>query len=318
MDKEMNFFDLCVAFGRALVRLCKACWQVLTRMLRLTYHYWWLVITLVILALAAAFYHTRQGNATHRVNAVAFLNGPTIQQFEEVFAPLSMQQVLPPDSPIEPFIKEKKVHSFTTYRVIDALHDSHADFIDFAGKIKATDTVNVTMHDRLCIQFQMKEKNLKYLPEVEHALLTMLNSDPALQQTYATYIVNLREEAAFNHRQALKLDSLTSSYYFNIPSTVQPLSYSGNGVNFYGDRRVRLFLQDIYKQRERMQQVDCRLQFAVAPVSLESHFAVDPKPVLGRMKALVLAFLLSWCFACLLAQIIDRRKALAEWLKAKE
>ena len=318
MEREMNFFDLCVAAWHALGRFCAACGRLLARMVRLSYRYWWLVGTIVIAALAAGWYYTRHENLTHRVNAVALLNGPTIQQFEEVYAPLMFAQRLPEEAPIASLIKDRKVSEFTTFRVVDALHDGFPDYVDFKRKVNPTDTINVRMQDRLCLQFRMKEKNMNCLPEVERALLAMINADPVLQEAYATYLPNLREEAAFNHRQAVKLDSLTSNYYYYTASAAQPMNYSGNGVNFYGDRRIRLFLNDIYKQHQHMQMVDHRLQLATAPVTLESHFAVDPKPVMGRMKCLAILFLFSWCFACLAAQLIDSRKAVRAWLKGEK
>ena len=312
----MNFFDLCVAIWHGLCRMCAAGGRLLARMVRLTYRYWWIVCTLVILALCAALYLSRKGNGTYRVNAVALLNGPTIQQFEEVYASLRTMKRLPDEAPIAPFLRSHKVYAFETFRVVDALDDSYADFVDFDRKIRVTDTVNVLMQDRLCLQFRIKEKNMDMLPEIEQAVMATINADPALRIAYDGYIVNLREEAAFNHRQAIKLDSLTSNYYYYTASAAQPMNYSGNGVNFYGDRRIRLFLNEIYKQQDHMQQIDHRLLLATQPVTLENHFAVDGKPVWGRWKLMLIAFLLSWAFACLLAEIIDRRKFIAEWLKA--
>ena len=97
---------------------------------------------------------------------------------------------------------------------------------------------------------------------------------------------------------------------------MQPAAYSGNGVNFYGDRRIRLFLDEIYKQQQHLQQGDYRLQLATAPVVLENHFVADPKPVNGRRQCVALFFLLSWAAGCLLAEVIDKRKAIIAWLKA--
>ena len=66
----MNFWDLCVACWNALGRLCSACWCVIAHMLRLTYRYWYIVITLIILALAGGYYISRYENTTFRVNAI--------------------------------------------------------------------------------------------------------------------------------------------------------------------------------------------------------------------------------------------------------
>ena len=316
MEKEMNFFDLCVACWQAFVRGCKAFGRLLGRMVRLTYRYWWVVITVMVLAAAAALYYTRPDNRIYKVNAIALLNGPTVQQFEQSYALLRSSVMLPADAPVLPYIHSRHAVAFDTYRVIDCLDDGMPDFVDFKHKVPATDTINVQMQDRLCLQFRMKHCHLAELAKVEEALLATLNAEPAMQASYRTYIANLREEAAFNHAQAQKLDSLTSCYYFYPVSAAQPANYNGNGVNFYGDRHVRLFLKDIYEQHEHMQRVDYRLQLASAPVVLENHFAVDPNPVNGRMKILLLLLLFGWVTGCAFALLIDKRKAIAEWLKA--
>ena len=316
MEREMNFFDLCVACGRAIGRGLAALWRLVTRMLRLTYRYWWLVITLVLLAAVAAFYYTRKDNQTFKMQAVAFLNGPSIQQFEQAFAPVRTGKMLPDDEPLKALLDDHRIRSFETYRVVDCMHDGVADFVDFKRKSSPTDTFEVQMNDRLCIEFRVKARNMDIVPEAEQALLAFLNSNEAMRQSFATYRKNLEEEVAFNHSQALKLDSLTSSYYFNAPSPARPMSYSGNGVNFYGDRQIKLFLKDIYAQQKHMQQSDYRLQLATAPVTLENHFSVNPKPVNGRLKILLAFLLISWIGSCLLAEIIDRRKDICAWLKA--
>lgn len=311
----MNFFDLCVACGRAIGRGCMACWRLFERMLHLTYRYWWIVITLVVLACAASLYYTRRDNLTFKVNAVALLNGPTIQQFEQAYTPLRSGQLLPPEAEVANYVHSRTARRFETFRVIDCLHDGTADMVDFKRKSSPTDTLRVQMQDRLCLQFRIKYRNLGLVPEIERTMLEYLNANEAMQQSYATYYANLREEAAFNHRQAIKLDSLTSSYYFYTPSAASPMNYNGNGVNFYGDRRVKLFLDEIYEQQEHMQKVDYRMQLATAPVVLENHFYVDPKPVNGRIKFFFILFLMGWCGGCVLAEIIDRRKAICAWLK---
>lgn len=314
MENEMNFFDFCAACGRAIGRGFAAIGRLIVYMTRLTYRYWWLVITVLVLAAGAALYYTRSTNLIYRMNAVALLNGPSVQQFEQAYAPLRANKMLPEDAAIKPFLENHQAKAFDTYRVIDCLHDGNADFIDFKRKITPTDTVQVMMNDRLCLQFRIKARDLDLVPEIEAALLDLLNANEPMQSSYATYLANLREEVAFNHSQALKLDSLTSSYYFN-PTNAQPMSNSGSGVNFYGERRIRLFLDEIYEQREYLQKCDYRLQLATAPVVLENHFAMNPKQVNGRLKVLVVFLLLGWCFGCAVAEIIDKRKAISAWLK---
>ena len=309
---ELNFLDLCAACGRAIGRACVACWHLLGYMVRLSVRYWWLVVTIVALAIAAALYYTRFENLNFKVNGIVLLNGPTIQQFERSYTPMYTGVTLAPYELIAPFVWHKTIRDFRTYRVIDAKGDGTADWIDFDYKSNPLDTSNVQMQDRLCLQFRMKCRKLDSLPEVETAILSYLNASPVLLQAYDTYMQNMREEAAFNHRQAEKLDSLTSCYYFNPASEATPRS---SGVSFYGDREIKLFLQDIYKQHEHMRQMDHRLQLATAPITLENHFSIDPTPTNSRKKFLPLFILFGWLFACGLAEIIDKRKAICAWLK---
>lgn len=317
MTNEMNFFDLCVACGRAIGRGCAALWRLFLRMVRLSWRYWWIVLTIVALAVAGAIYLTRPDNLCYKVNAVAFLNGPSIQQFDQKYSSLQSGRLLPADAPITSYLHGRVAEGFETFRVVDCLHDGIADYVDFKQKSAPTDTLCVQMDDRLCLQFRIRSCQVPEIPEIEKALLAYLNDDEAMQQSYRTYLKNQQEIVAFNHSQAQKLDSLTSSYYFYNASNAQPLNYNGNGVNFYGDRRIRLFLDEIYKQQRHTQLGDYRLQMATAPVTLENHFYVDPRPVMSRPKCVVIFFLLGWICACALAEIIDRRKAICEWLKEK-
>lgn len=313
-DKEMNFFDLCVAIGRAIGRLCVACWRLLSRMIRLTYRYWWLVLTLVVLAVAAAIYHTRTDNVLYRVNAVAFINGASVPQFEQAFAPIMSGRLLPENTRMGWYLSHKQAQRFSIYRIVDAKGDGTPDYIDFKRKSNPKDTVLVQMQDRVCIQFCTPSYAIPLVPEIEAAILEVLNGNPSLQQSYEVYRQNLAEEVAFNHRQSMKLDSLTSAYYYNAGS-VMPMTTNGNAVNYYGDRKIRLFLNDIYNQQQRARLYDYKMQLATAPVVLENHFAVSPKPVHSRMECVIIFFLLGWIVGCLLAEGVDRRKEIISWLK---
>ena len=315
MEKDMNFWDLCVVCGRAIGRACTWLGQLLAHALRLTWRYWWIALIFILLAEAAAFYYTRESNIKYKANAVALLNGPSIQQFEQAFAPLQSNKLVPKEAAIYPYLFKRQAVRFETFRVIDCLDDETPDYIDFKRSVAPTDTTNVQMNDRLCIQFCIKTRYLDEMPAIEQAVLDWLNSNEAMQQSFEAYKRNLTEAVAFNHTQAHKLDSLTSHYYFYSPSGMEPNAYVGTGVNFYGDRRIRLFLDEIYDQQLHMQRDDYRIQLATAPVVLENHFSLDPKPVNGRLKMMVIFFLLGWIGACMLAELIDRRKAIYAWLK---
>ena len=312
----MNFFDLCVVCCRAIGRWCAAFGRLLGHMVRLTYRYWWIVLTVVALGIAAALYYTRPGNLKFRVNAVAMLNGPSLTQFAQALEPVKSGMLLSGDLQLGRLLAERKVRDIATFHVIDCLGDSTADYIDFRGSIAMDDTVNVPMRDRICIQFCIKHRDLGLVQTVENDILQWLNSDEAMQKAYATYLKNLQSEVEFNHTQMAKLDSLTTEYYFHAHHGNQPLTGIESGVVWVGDWRVHLFLHDIYAHQKRTEWCDQRMQLATAPVVLETHFTVDPQPINSRIKFLFLFLLLGWIGGCVLAEVVSQRKALSEWLKA--
>lgn len=311
----MNFWDLCVAIARAIGRACAAAWDVVARMIRLTWRYWWTVLPVMALAIGAAIYYSRPDNICYRVNAIAFLNGPSVQQFEQKYNALQTGYLMDGNERIAQLLNNSKVEAFTSYRVVDCMHDGTADLIDFKRKSSPTDTLRLLMDDRLCLQFRLRAYCLGTVAEVENALLEWLNADEAMQQSYAVYVENLKDQVVFDHKQTVKLDSLTSAYYYNAGTTCMTQDRNGTGVNFYGDRRIRLFLNDIYRQQKHVQLSDYRLQLATAPVTLENHFTVDPKPVHSRTQIMLIFCLLGWIAGCVIAQIIDKRKAIYAWLK---
>ena len=310
----MNFWDLCVAFGRAIGRGCAAVGRWIAEMLRLTYRMWWIVLPIAVLAIAAAFYYTRPDNLKYNVRAVAVLNGPSIAQFNQRYAVLQAGQTIPADAPIASLVAGRKMGDFKSFRVIDVHHDLTPDYIDLKGKSSPKDTTNVQMQDRLCLQFTIKKRDIGLLSQMEKDVLDFLNADESMQLAYKAYLPNLQREVQFNHDQLEKLDSLTSQYYFH-STPGATLTTVQDGVIMAGDHRVHLFLKDIYEQQLRTELFDSRAQLATAPVSIENHFALDPAPLNPRMRFLVLFAVLGWIAGCLCGALIEQRKRLIAWLK---
>ena len=316
-QREMNFFDLCVATANAIGRGIKACGNLLAAMLRLTVRFWWIVLPVLGLFIGYGIYSTRSEKTVYKVNSVVYLNGATIQQFDQAFAPLRTTLLLPEGSQMKKFFKDQIVSHFDSYRVIDAKHDGVADYIDFKRSSSPTDTVRVQMNDRLCVQFRVKSINLCYVPEIEKEVLSLLNANEAMQASYAAYRANLEKEAAFNHTQAVKLDSLTSVFYFHNVAQKNSLKPERGEYLPTTESKIHLFLKDIYAQQKHTQLTDYRLQLATAPVTLENHFAVDPKPLNSRRQVLPKYALMGWILGCLIAELINKRKALYAWLTKK-
>jgi hypothetical protein len=142
-----------------------------------------------------------------------------------------------------------------------------------------------------------------------------LNANEAMQASYRAYKANLEERVAFNHKQAAKLDSLTSVFYFNTIAQKNSLKPVNGEWMPSTESKINLFLEDIYDQQEKMEKDDYRMQLATAPVTLENHFAAEKKPLNSRREMFPRYFLLGWLLGCLLAQIVYKRKTIYAWLK---
>lgn len=315
MEKEKNFWDLCVACADALGRGCKAVGHWLAEMIRLSFRVWWIVLPVLLLTVAAGFYYSRLDNLKYKVRAVAILNGPTITQFDQRYAVLQAGQTIPSDAPIAQPICGRTITDLRSFRVIDVYHDSIADYVDLKRKSKPTDTINVQMQDRLCLQFTIKRRDMDQLPQIEESMLRYLNEDESMQLAYKTYMPNLERQIKFNHDQLEKLDSLTTEYYFHSNPGESPTNIIREGLVMMGDWKVRLFLNEIYEQHNRTARMDARAKMATAPVVLENHFSLVPSPINSRRRCLPVSIVLGWLLGCVLAALVEQRKRIIAWLK---
>jgi len=317
MEKETNFIDLCVSIGKTLAKGCKALIRLIGKMLQLTYRYWWVVFTIMLLAAVASLYYTRPDNRIYKVNAIATINGPALQDVQKRYKSLS-------ETRLDDRIAQQKLQTvlslsdeecrglgrFKTYYVIDNLNDGTADEVDFHDKSSGDDTVHVRMHDRLALQFCTKSPNS--VPHIEKQIIKYLNEDPSFQSAYTEQKAHLMRQVEFEKTQIEKLDSLTSRFY-------QVGEMKQVEINHYdillGRREVVLFLDEIEDFFDTKSRHDSRYTLCTAPVVLSSPFVVEVRPVNGPVKYLFFALLLGWLVGCCLAALIEKRKDITAFLR---
>lgn len=316
-NKELNLFDLIALSGKACMRGIKKIINLLSSMLRITYRQWWIVLIALVLAVSAGMYYASPSKRWYNADAVLILNGPTTAQVKQALdrvsktAPFTESQNTAVLLKVDPTVA--RIKSILTYNVIDCMNDSTADFIDYKEKIPYTDTMNVVMKDRVGVRICMRNPNC--LPYIEQALLNYLNEIPQMQSSYESYYSNLLTETEYCHRQLEKLDSLTSDFYFNQSPSMQLGTDRKSSSLYVGDRRIRLFLDQINAHIHHMNYMDMKLINATAPVVVENHFVLNPHAINGRLKMLIISVLLGWILGCLIAAAIEQRKAIIAWLK---
>ena len=129
MDNELNLFDLFLLAWRGCKRAMKALWRTCVCAIRLTIRKWWISLPVLVLFIAGALIYTRQDNLTYKVYAVAKLNGPTLNLFNEVFRPLQSGVFFNGTPEVAHYIYDRTARRFETFPVIDCLRDNIIDEI---------------------------------------------------------------------------------------------------------------------------------------------------------------------------------------------
>ena len=319
-EREMNFFDLCRVCFNGIGRGITACIQFAGTLIRLTYRQWWVVLIVLVLVLTCVNIYTRKDNRIYKIDAVAILNGPTTELTQEKIKRLSFPvnpKINAQQNLVEllglPWEDVEHISHLQTFHVIDCLHDSVADYIDYDRKSSPLDTVCVQMPNRLCIQYRTTTPQNAAL--IEEALLNYLNSDEAMQAAFQTKKLILGREVEFAKKQVEKLDSLTSAFYFEQGTGMQAQGARSKEGIVLGRREIKLFPGEIHGEFRRYQKLAYLQAFCTAPVVLEDHFAVHPAPVNGRTKWNVIGLVIGWLLGCLIAALVENRKAILSWLK---
>lgn len=319
MEKDTNLFDLCVLGARGVGRVFRSMGSMLAAVIRISFRWWWIILLSVVLCSALSLYYSRHDNRWYKADGVIVLNGPSVEMTRLAINRLCNSMSISETQNsvallgISPEVA-RDIRRIQTFDVIDCYNDSVADFIDY--KRKATnllDTLNVHMQDRLAIRFQLR--NVNDLPVVEDALINYFNSLPQMQRAYATYVSDLNAEVCYAQRQFDKLDSLTTSFYFE-QGCAQQVQYDRYSTGLLvGEREIHLFLDEIHAHLGYLHKINLRRELATAPVVMLDHFYVHASAVNGRGKCLAIALLIGWLLGCLVAALIENRRQFSAWLK---
>ncbi len=317
--KEMNLFDLCAAGVRGIGRGVQWCWRLLTDSLRLALQKWYIVAPVTLLFLAGGLFFARHSNRIYNVEAQVWLNGPTSDEVANAFTPLAQSLVTRTWSEqsaaellqVAPEVVATASH-FETFNVIDFLNDSTADMVDYKGKYKRTDTLNVVM--KQCLQIRFRTKQPQNAAIIGNAILDYLNGNPSLQNSYKEHLEILRAEVGFYDKQVALADSIARTFYMESGRNavqVQNKSYE----LMMGRREIKSLypsLQDLINQAKKSHH---ELARATAPVVAPQGFIVGAHARNRYSNCGILAILIGYIVGCLIAWAVKRRNDLREWLK---
>ena len=322
-QQEMTFFDLCKACVKVLIDVVKYAWQLICHMLRLTWRMWYVVITLTLLGIAGGLYYSRPENKMYEVTGIAYLNGPTLNGAKTRFEALNngTPHNLNPNQTLWAMlgidIDALRLSHFETFYLQDGLHNGVVDYVDWGHSASLKDTLNVRVPDMLALRFRIR----KYLdiPFAEKAIMDYMNADPAFQEAYQLDLANRMREHQFDLAQVEKLDSLTTAFYFEQGDSYDTpqLVTKKRGQVVVGERKINLPIDQITKFFHGKQLRDTRLAYCTAPVVLQNHFVMSPRPINRISHSMIIGCIIGWLIGCIIAALVERREELIAWLNAK-
>lgn len=321
-NNDMNLFDLIVLCCKAIGRLFRYCGHFLKEMLRLSYRRWYIVLPVVLLGIAVALYWARPTNRMYKVGTMVHLNGVQANDVKQQWAALykatpanisqqqSVAQLLQIDDSIALGLSR-----FQCFNVIDCKCDTLPDFVDFKKKHSLSDTVDVVMDDYLYLQF--RTKNPQNFVEIGKATIAYLNSNPLMQQAFSNYQKTLQQKVLFCQQQIEMMDSITRNFYFHQTPDKQYV-YQGGSSILIGRREIRMLHQQILPLMDNAIKAEYLYSIAQAPVVPVADFTITPVAVNGPIRCSILGIIIGYLLGCLLALLVERRKAIHAWLSRKE
>ncbi len=319
---ELNLWDLCLICFRGLGNGCRLLWLFCTNMLRLSLQLWYIVLPVVIMGVSCGLYYSRKENRIYNVGAMVHLSGVNRTDVGRVYQSLSLatpdfinkEQTLATQLGLTNE-QTKNLRKFTTAGVLDYQCDSIPDAVDKKNKHNLADTLTVVMPDYLYLSFQTKAPQEAQV--VGKAVINYLNNNTELQKQYIAYKNVIQRKADFCRTQIEKLDSLTTSFYFEQAGSGHVRYDRWNSALIVGDRRIDLLHPDILELIQTTEFAEKQLAMATAPVVPMSEFVIEPNAVNGRLKCSVLGLIAGYLFGCALAFAWKRRKQFAQWVHAE-
>ncbi len=320
-NKETNLWDLCLRFANWIAGLCRKLCLLIADSIRLCLRKWWVSVPLVLICVGFMLYSARPSNKWYRVEGVALLNGPSITMAQQVFKPVA-EALDARYSPVQTYssligINDEmmsQIKNLKSHYVIDCMNDSTPDFVDWKDKNSMIDTMYMRLQDKMGISFVTHDLGAT-LPFAD-SVVAYLNRDPQMVACYEAYRRNLERESRFCRDQIERLDSLSLDFYFHQGvGDVQTQYNRATTSLLVGKREIKLFHSEILDLINYKSKVDRRLSQCTAPVVVTGGFAVNHKAQNGLLKSGIIGLVVGYLLSCLIAALIENRKALHEWLK---
>lgn len=288
---NMNLFDFTRLVYNKLVSLFKWILEIVLRLIRLCFRYWYVMIICVALGLFAARMWTKpKFTRYHGQATITFM--PRMKQIieEGLLSYLSQSYETKRDVFGLPDSVQLAMRGFYTYNVIDAKFDANADYIDKEGSVEYTDTLSMVMPDHLTIRVNLQGCYDFY--SLERSLILWFNSQDQFSIPDKRHKEAMRERLEYVKHEIQRSDSFLSHYYFSETPKIEIFNEKvkeKKGQLIY-DEMLGLIREKHYLENELAENPDV--------INFQTHFYIDSiipkeKYIIGLCSGFVLGILIS-------------------------
>ena len=211
----MNLFDFILLCCNKVWCFLKMLGVFLLQLIRFALHYWWILLFCAVLGgflgwlWVKPFATLFSGRAT-----VMYAEGMREVVQEGVVDFLNLPYEVKVELGVHPDLLESLQRVYM-YNVIDCNGDSVVDFIDMNRKISLSDTTDLVMRDRMCIEVKL----LGYCDfhTFQIGLSNFLNTRDYALKIHEQCKIRQKEKLDYLIREFARLDSFSTYAYFNRP-----------------------------------------------------------------------------------------------------
>lgn len=315
--KEVNLLQLINLFFNWIKNIVNRLFLFLGYLVKLSFRHKIIVVISVLFCLSCSLYLSRPSVRVYKAEVIAMLYGSETQLAKEVSKQLensvSSNKLFSLATKLSlPDSVTKNIIGIQSFYVIDYLKDGVPDMIDYKNNHSLTDTLNLRMKDRFCLQ--IKTKNISQVPVVQAAILNYFNNNSVMRNQFIIKKNEIIQQIKICDVELQRIDSLAKISYFN--DTEKQIRFEKDKL-LVGDQKKQLFFDDLLRLHDIKTFAQDRLVNYVQPMEFPSGFVVYPTPENGRMKYCVIGLILGLIISLAFSVLIENYKRIITFLNNK-
>jgi len=316
-SKEVNLLQLITLFFNWLKKIGKSILNFIGYLARLSFRHKIIVIASILVCLSISYYLSRPSARIYKAEAVAMLYGVETQTAKEISKQLetsvSSNTLYSLSSKLSlPDSITKNIIEINSFYVIDYLKDGVADIVDYKNNHSLTDTLNLRMKDRFCLQ--IKFKNMNQVPVIQAAILNYFNNNEVMKKQFNIRKSEIIKQINICDIELQRIDSLAKISYFK--DTDKQLRFDKDKL-LIGEQKKQLFFDDLLRLHDIKAYSEYRLTDFTQPMILPSGFVVSPNPENGRLKLEILGVFFGLLIGMFISGLIESFNKIIAFLNNK-